>query len=50
MLRVGMRCDAILLRSPHWIDLAYHLGGDVVDRVVKAGVVDTGAEAQSTIG
>jgi imidazolonepropionase len=50
MLRVGMRCDAVVLRSRHWIDLGYHLGGDVVDRVVKAGVVDFGAEAQTTIG
>jgi len=37
MLREGLRCDAVVLRSTRWIDLAYHLGGDVVGDVIKAG-------------
>jgi imidazolonepropionase len=39
MLRPGLRCDAIVLRSPGWIDLAYHLAGDVVGTVIKAGLI-----------
>ncbi len=36
-LRAGMRCDLALLATPHWIDVAYHLGGDVVQDVFVAG-------------
>lgn len=37
VLRAGMRCDAVILNTPHWIDVAYHLGGDIVARVVRQG-------------
>jgi imidazolonepropionase len=33
----GMRCDALVLESPHWIDVAYHLGASPVARVIAAG-------------
>jgi imidazolonepropionase len=37
MLRAGMRCDAVILNTPNWIDVAYHLGGDIVASVVRKG-------------
>jgi len=37
VLRAGMRCDAIILNSPHWLDVGYHLGGDVVGQVIREG-------------
>jgi imidazolonepropionase len=37
MLRRGMRCDAVILNTPSWIDVAYHLGGDIVASVVRQG-------------
>jgi imidazolonepropionase len=37
MLRAGMRCDAVILNSPHWVDVAYHLGGDIVASVLRQG-------------
>jgi imidazolonepropionase len=37
MLRAGMRCDAVILNTPSWIDVAYHLGGDIVASVVRQG-------------
>jgi imidazolonepropionase len=37
MLRAGMRCDAVILNTPNWIDVAYHLGGDIVTSVVRQG-------------
>jgi imidazolonepropionase len=37
MLRKGMRCDAVILSSPNWIDVAYHLGADVVGSVLLQG-------------
>jgi imidazolonepropionase len=37
ILRAGMRCDAVILASPHWVDVAYHLGGDVVANVILEG-------------
>jgi len=39
VLRPGMRCDAVILGSPSWLDVAYHLGGDVVRSVIRAGKV-----------
>ena len=39
VLRSGRRCDAVILDSPHWIDVAYHLGGEVVRSVVLGGRV-----------
>ena len=37
VLRPGMRADFVVLNSDRWIDVAYHLGGDVVARVFKGG-------------
>jgi imidazolonepropionase len=37
MLRAGMRCDAVILNTPNWIDVAYHLGGDIITSVVRQG-------------
>ncbi len=39
LLRTGMRCDAVVLSSRHWIDVAYHLGGSVIGSVIKGGLV-----------
>jgi imidazolonepropionase len=36
-LAPGYRADLVLLDAPDWRYLAYHLGGDVVDRVVVGG-------------
>lgn len=36
-LTAGSRCDALILDTPHWVDVAYHLGADPLDRVVRAG-------------
>ena len=36
-LAPGYRADVVLLDAPDWRYLAYHLGGDVVERVVLAG-------------
>jgi len=33
----GRRCDLVVLNSRAWIDVAYHLGGDVVRDVVLGG-------------
>ena len=38
VLRPGMRADFVVLNTDTWIDVAYHLGGDVVARVFKAGL------------
>lgn len=35
----GRRCDLVVLRSRNWIDVAYHLGGEVVRDVILAGRV-----------
>jgi len=37
MLRAGLRCDAVILAGPSWVDVAYHLGGDVVASVMLEG-------------
>lgn len=37
VLHAGLRCDVVLLDTPHWVDVAYHLGGDVVRGVVRGG-------------
>ena len=39
VIRVGRRCDLVITGSAHWLDLCYHLGGDVVAQVVREGVV-----------
>jgi imidazolonepropionase len=36
-LAPGYRADVVLLGAPDWRHLAYHLAGDVVERVVVAG-------------
>jgi imidazolonepropionase len=36
-LAPGYRADVVLLDAPDWRYLAYHLGGDLVDRVVVGG-------------
>jgi imidazolonepropionase len=33
----GYRADLVLLDAPDWRHLAYHLGGEIVDRVVLGG-------------
>lgn len=33
----GLRCDALILETPHWIDVAYHLGANPVAQVITAG-------------
>lgn len=37
ILRPGLRCDAVILDTASWIDVAYHLGGDVVANVILKG-------------
>jgi imidazolonepropionase len=37
ILRAGLRCDAVILTTPNWVDIAYHLGGDVVSDVIVKG-------------
>ena len=42
-LRPGLRCDLAILDTPHWLDVAYHLGACPVATVVRGGrVVSTG--------
>jgi imidazolonepropionase len=36
-LAAGMRADVTLLGAPDWRYLAYHLSGDLVSAVVRAG-------------
>ncbi|HKT44509.1 MAG TPA: imidazolonepropionase [Gaiellaceae bacterium] len=36
-LAPGYRADVVLLDAPDWRYLAYHLGGDLVDRVIVGG-------------
>jgi imidazolonepropionase len=38
-LAPGMRADVTLLAAPDWRYLAYHLGGDLVSAVVRAGSI-----------
>lgn len=42
VLREGLRCDLCVLGSPHWIDVAYHLGAAPVATVVRGGAVMAG--------
>lgn len=42
VLRAGMRCDLAVLDTPHWLDLAYHLGAAPVRTVVRGGGVVAG--------
>jgi imidazolonepropionase len=36
-LALGFAADCVLLAAPDWRYLAYHLGGQVVERVIRAG-------------
>ena len=38
-LAPGLRADLVLLAAPDWRHLAYHLAGDVVHTVIRAGRV-----------
>jgi imidazolonepropionase len=38
-LAPGYVADILLLESPDWRDLAYHVGGNHVATVIQAGVV-----------
>jgi imidazolonepropionase len=38
-LAPGLRGDVVLVDAPDWRHLAYHLAGDVVHTVVRAGTV-----------
>jgi imidazolonepropionase len=38
-IAAGMRADLLLVDAPDWRHLAYHLGGDVVAGVIRAGRV-----------
>ncbi|MGD1052834.1 MAG: imidazolonepropionase [Candidatus Dormibacteria bacterium] len=33
----GLRCDALVLETPRWLDVGYHLGVNPVARVIAAG-------------
>lgn len=48
VLRAGLRCDAVVLATPHWIDVAYHLGANPVATVIRAGEVVVGVGAAET--
>jgi imidazolonepropionase len=39
MLRAGMHADAVILSTPAWIDVAYHLGANPVATVIRSGAV-----------
>lgn len=39
ILREGLRCDLCILDSPHWLDVAYHLGANPVATVIRGGRV-----------
>ena len=39
VLRAGARCDAVILDTPAWLDVGYHLGGNVVRTVIREGRV-----------
>jgi imidazolonepropionase len=38
IVRAGMRCDLCILDTPHWIDVAYHLGTHPVAIVIRGGL------------
>ncbi len=44
MLRAGLRCDAVILATASWIDVAYHLGANLAETVIRAGQVVAGGE------
>jgi imidazolonepropionase len=44
VLRAGLRCDAVILTTGHWVDVAYHLGANPAETVIRAGRVVAGGE------
>jgi imidazolonepropionase len=44
ILRAGMRCDAVILTTASWVDVAYHLGANPAETVIRAGLVVAGGE------
>jgi imidazolonepropionase len=44
VLVAGLRCDAVILHSPSWVDVAYHLGANPAATVIRAGRVVAGGE------
>jgi imidazolonepropionase len=47
MLRAGLRCDAVILQTSLWIDVAYHLGANPAATVIRAGRVVAGGGVPS---
>lgn len=45
VIREGLRADLCILDTPHWLDVAYHLGAHPVATVVRAGRVVAQAAA-----
>jgi imidazolonepropionase len=45
ILRRGLRCDAVILETPNWIDVAYHLGGEIVASVILEGRLEVPSKA-----
>jgi imidazolonepropionase len=43
-LCAGMRCDAVILHSSSWIDVAYHLGANPVATVIRSGLLVAGGD------
>ena len=41
----GLRCDALVLETGSWLDVAYHLGADPVARVIARGRLAGGGAA-----
>jgi len=35
----GLRCDALLLDTPRWLDVGYHLGANPVAQVIRGGQI-----------
>ncbi len=44
VLRAGLRCDAVILTTADWLDVAYHLGANPAETVIRAGQVVAGGE------
>ena len=39
VLRAGLRADAVILATPHWLDVGYHLGANPAATVIVGGTV-----------
>jgi len=40
-----LRCDAVILETPSWVDVGYHLGGDIVASVILDGRLEVPSKA-----